>query len=109
MTAFLIEIAQVSALIWIILYGSFNLLGQFFAPTISSSYVVISATILSFYFARVKPVNKNVVEKVIGKDPLSSSSGSEDVVRVVAHRGACLDAPENSLTAFQMVRYCIIA
>jgi len=42
------------------------------------------------------------VEKIIGKDCFDESNDNNIFMRTIAHRGCGLDAPENSLIAFQM-------
>ncbi|KAK9712044.1 Glycerophosphoryl diester phosphodiesterase family [Popillia japonica] len=47
--------------------------------------------------------DKGQVEAIIGKDPsLEDMTTENGIIKTIAHRGAGLDAPENSLIAFKM-------
>ncbi|XP_074038862.1 glycerophosphodiester phosphodiesterase 1 isoform X2 [Leptinotarsa decemlineata] len=51
---------------------------------------------------RVPPPEPSAVEAVLGKDPHLETTSNDYVMKTVAHRGAGLDAPENSLAAFKL-------
>lgn len=57
---------------------------------------------------RIKPPTAKEVREVLGDDPHlesdSQNTRGSNVIKVVAHRGAGLDAPENTIEAFRMVR-----
>ncbi|CAH0599489.1 unnamed protein product [Chrysodeixis includens] len=60
----------------------------------------------AYYLTRLrKPEPENVIN-IFGPEPWSkeSQTSPEKVVRCIAHRGAGLDAPENTLEAF---KYCV--
>ncbi|CAG9789728.1 unnamed protein product [Diatraea saccharalis] len=88
--------------------------------TFSSVYFIISMlhTVLplgldvgilgvgAYYLTRLKKAQQNNVLSIFGPEP-GSKEGElhpEKVVRCIAHRGAGLDAPENTLEAF---KYCV--
>nr|CAD7574100.1 unnamed protein product [Timema californicum] len=63
------------------------------------------------YFAKVPAPSASVVEEILGKDPYYEVSGEDQdeithlySMKVVAHRGAGLDAPENSISAFKLAK-----
>ncbi|RVE49052.1 hypothetical protein evm_006298 [Chilo suppressalis] len=60
----------------------------------------------AYYLTRLKKAQQNNVLSIFGPEP-GSKEGElhpEKVVRCIAHRGAGLDAPENTLEAF---KYCV--
>lgn len=59
----------------------------------------------AYYMTKLRKPDQNNVLRVFGPDAKSKESESEPekVVRCIAHRGAGLDAPENTLAAFQYV------
>ncbi|XP_061384955.1 glycerophosphodiester phosphodiesterase 1 isoform X2 [Danaus plexippus] len=62
--------------------------------------------VAAYYITRLKRPHQAAIEEVFGPEP-SSKEGSlypEKVVKCIAHRGAGLDAPENTLQAF---KYCV--
>nr|CAD7415943.1 unnamed protein product [Timema poppensis] len=64
------------------------------------------------YFAKVPAPSASIVEEILGKDPYYEEVSGEDQneithrysMKVVAHRGAGLDAPENSISAFKLAK-----
>ncbi|KRT84830.1 hypothetical protein AMK59_1171, partial [Oryctes borbonicus] len=66
--------------------------------------IVVLLFAASLQFLRVPTPAKEIVEAIIGNDPVledPSSSNENNVIKTIAHRGAGLDAPENSLVAFK--------
>ncbi|CAG9574275.1 unnamed protein product [Danaus chrysippus] len=62
--------------------------------------------VAAYYITRLKRPHQAAIEEVFGPEP-SSKEGAlypEKVVKCIAHRGAGLDAPENTLQAF---KYCV--
>lgn len=111
-----IQLALISTLLWLYIETAFFLLINLFYFTIP--YLVWGAIVfflLLKFGVRVPPPKKVAVEKVLGLDPLNFITSEDGVIeekdvkndqfcmRVVAHRGAAYDYPENSLTAFQRV------
>ncbi|KAJ0169849.1 hypothetical protein K1T71_014455 [Dendrolimus kikuchii] len=62
--------------------------------------------ISAYYLSRLKKPDQKNVLSVFGPEPGSkeSETNPEKVVKCIAHRGAALDAPENTLQAF---KYCV--
>ncbi|KAJ8705519.1 hypothetical protein PYW08_012565 [Mythimna loreyi] len=60
----------------------------------------------SYYLTRLKKPELESVNSIFGPDPWSKESqmNPDRVVRCIAHRGAALDAPENTMEAF---KYCL--
>jgi len=52
---------------------------------------------------RVPAVDTEVVEEILGSDPMQGKEEGKFTLTSIAHRGAGLDAPENSLSAFREV------
>lgn len=67
--------------------------------------MVVLVFAIGVNFLAVPTPNRVIVETIIGKDPAVEdiSTNDNDVIKTIAHRGAGLDAPENSLIAFKMV------
>ncbi|KAJ8703745.1 hypothetical protein PYW07_013039 [Mythimna separata] len=59
----------------------------------------------SYYLTRLKKPDLENVNSIFGPEPWSKESqmNPDRVVRCIAHRGAALDAPENTMEAF---KYC---
>lgn len=84
--------------------GIVRLFGEVFLSYLPFGILITLAIVGCVYYLRVPPPNINVVEAMLGKDLTEVDSGSSQyVVRTVAHRGAGLDVPENTLAAFKMV------
>lgn len=59
----------------------------------------------AYYLTKLKKADPGNVSNIFGPLPGSkeSEANPEKVVRCIAHRGAGLDAPENTLEAFKYV------
>ncbi|CAG5037050.1 unnamed protein product [Parnassius apollo] len=62
--------------------------------------------VAAYYITRLKKPDPDNVVSIFGPDPWSKESDlhPEKVVKCIAHRGAGLDAPENTIQAF---KYCV--
>ncbi|XP_015524045.1 glycerophosphodiester phosphodiesterase 1 [Neodiprion lecontei] len=98
---------------WIYLQASWTILTSIFYQ-FSVPWAIWAALVLtiSLQVARIPPPSSEVVREVLGVDPLTEakdeqggdSHGTSDhlyCMRVVGHRGAAFDYPENSLNAFR--------
>lgn len=59
-------------------------------------------------FLRIPPPQSQQAEAIVGEDLWVENENGDDscfYLRTVAHRGAGLDAPENSLEAFRLVSF----
>ncbi|KAL3278617.1 hypothetical protein HHI36_016157 [Cryptolaemus montrouzieri] len=85
--------------------GSARILGEVFLSYIPIGILLTICIVGGVYYFRVPPPGPEVVDAILGRD-LSEvdSNNSGYVVRTVAHRGAGLDAPENTLEAFTMCK-----
>jgi glycerophosphoinositol glycerophosphodiesterase len=84
-------------------YGSWSLLTEILRTILPFGIILALILFCSGYFLRVPAPNPDVVEAIVGKDPhLVTTNDDNYVMKTVAHRGAGLDAPENSLAAFNL-------
>jgi glycerophosphoinositol glycerophosphodiesterase len=87
-------------------YGSWSLLTEILRTILPFGIILALILFCSGYFLRVPAPNPDVVEAIVGKDPhLVTTNDDNYVMKTVAHRGAGLDAPENSLAAFNLVSF----
>lgn len=64
------------------------------------------------HIGKLPAPDPDTVEEILGQDPLlqerdgskKDSEGEVYIMRSIAHRGAALDAPENSISAFRQVQ-----
>lgn len=84
-------------------YGTWFLMKEIFCSIIPFTLLLTVIIVTSIYFLRVSPPDSAAVESVFGREPHLESTDGVYVMKTVAHRGAGLDAPENSLVAFQLV------
>ncbi|KAG8227487.1 hypothetical protein J437_LFUL002376 [Ladona fulva] len=106
--------------LWLYIHG----LWLIFLDTLFSSFPLLLfgslSLFIAYYYMKLPPPDENLVEDLLGRDPWlegddfcvpngDAVSESDDSIerkesfcmRVIAHRGAGLDAPENSLSAFR--------
>lgn len=85
----------------VFLYGAMYMLMQLPYCLLYALFLYLMLSIL-----RIPPPQPRQVEAIVGEDLwVESEDGDESCfyLRTVAHRGAGLDAPENSLEAFRLV------
>ncbi|XP_011504543.1 PREDICTED: glycerophosphodiester phosphodiesterase 1 [Ceratosolen solmsi marchali] len=104
-----IELIIASSLIWLYLQTACVFLINCIYLTVPwFIWGIIALYLFIMFGARVPPPNIDVVNKVLGIDPIKlnekyNDNDEEYSMKVVAHRGAGYDYPENSLSAY---RYC---
>lgn len=83
------------------IYNLFSLLHTVLPFGLDVGLVGVSA----YYLTRLKKPDINNVISIFGPEPGSKESElhPEKIVRCIAHRGAALDAPENTIAAFKYV------
>ncbi|KAJ3666138.1 hypothetical protein Zmor_001592 [Zophobas morio] len=85
------------------LYGAGGLLTEVMKTILPFGLILVLTLVCAGYFLRIPTPNPETVESVLGKDPfLVTNDENAYVMKTVAHRGAGLDSPENSLIAFKM-------
>lgn len=112
----IIELIVTSAILWGFLQVTWNVLisvvYNFCVPWIVWGTFIIA---IGLRITRIPPPNSSITQEVLGVNPLSlrkhnntnnamskdHGNGEQYCMRVVAHRGAGYDFPENSLTAFR--------
>lgn len=103
----LLALFKTSFLLWMYVFGLWSVLFEMFFTSMSMSLIGVCTFLSIIYFMRVPSPSQTSVECVVGKDPAMDCNNDNGNVfmKVVAHRGAGLDAPENSLIAFKMVSF----
>lgn len=104
----MLGILQICFTIVVLLYGLFYVSTEIFCSYVP--YGILGAICLYFmvYVVRVPAPHISKVERIIGEDLRSEREDTDNnvfLLKTVAHRGAGLDAPENSLEAFNMVTF----
>lgn len=85
-------------------YGCFSFIREIFVSVIPLGVLITAALVFAIYALRAPQPPQEAVEAIIGKDLLTNENQEGYVLKTVAHRGAGLDAPENSLVAFDMCK-----
>lgn len=85
----------------IFLFGGWNILSQIFYSLIPFGILLACLLCGLVYCLRAPPASPETVEAIIGKE-LHLAANGDYVMKTVAHRGAGLDVPENTLEAFKM-------
>lgn len=89
------------------LYGTLYLLTEALRTILPFGIIFIIITFSLVYALHIPAPPLEIVEKIIGPEPCKLENvNQENIMKVVAHRGAGLDAPENTLAAFKQV-FCI--
>lgn len=102
----MLGILQICFIIVLLFYGLFYATTEIFCSYVP--YGILCAICLYFivHVVRVPAPQICKLEEIVGKDLCWENEDSDNndfLLKTVAHRGAGLDAPENSLEAFNMV------
>jgi hypothetical protein len=109
--------AAVVNVIWSCIKASFYIYGfwLYFSQILCCAIPTASFGALFLFIlvciGRIPPPDPATVEEILGQDPLleerdNSKKDRKDgvyIMKSIAHRGAALDAPENSISAFRQV------
>ncbi|XP_050296888.1 glycerophosphodiester phosphodiesterase 1 [Anthonomus grandis grandis] len=102
MTSAILQLIPSAITIVFSFYGCFHFISEVFTSFIPFGTLLVGTIVFAIYALRVPPPPKEAVEAIIGKDLLDNEDQEGYVLKTVAHRGAGLDAPENSLAAFDL-------
>ncbi|KAJ8919001.1 hypothetical protein NQ315_016905 [Exocentrus adspersus] len=83
-------------------YGTWLLVTEIFLSFLPFTIIFTCIVALVLQLLSIPPPDAKALEAVLGKEPHLSNEPSDYVMKTVAHRGAGLDAPENSLEAFRL-------
>jgi hypothetical protein len=113
-----IELILASSLIWLFLQTVVIILIHSFYLTVPwFVWGIIIVHLLIMFGARIPPPHIDAVNKVLGVNPITlikddeilkdefTDNNQDYCMRVVAHRGAGYDYPENSISAFRYVSF----
>lgn len=96
----LIKLIRVAGFSWLSLYTCFCLVFGLFG-NVSLHIMMIGLLVAFVAWFRLPPPNPSYVRSVLGQEPRPDMKDC-DVDWEVAHRAACLDAPENSIEALRL-------
>ncbi|CAG9830582.1 unnamed protein product [Diabrotica balteata] len=82
-------------------YGSWFLIAEIFTTLIPLTLIFTGILVGIVVIFRVPPPEKDTVEAILGKEIDDPTGDNGFVIKTVAHRGAGLDAPENTIEAFK--------
>ncbi|KAI4457961.1 glycerophosphodiester phosphodiesterase 1 [Holotrichia oblita] len=87
----------------IVFFGLWSLCFDVIFKVIPLGVIIVLLFFIIVRFLRVPTPATGQIEAIIGKDPaLEDTINENGIIKTIAHRGAGLDAPENSLIAFKM-------
>jgi hypothetical protein len=110
--------AGVVNVVWVCIKASFYIYGfwlyssEIICCAIPTAGIGALLLFILIQFGKLPPPDPATVEEILGQDPLlqdrddskKDNEGGTYIMRSIAHRGAALDAPENSISAFRQVR-----
>ena len=98
---------KILMILWLFLIVFWLFLTNLFSVIVTSLLWVILSVAGTFVLFRVKFPRPSdaILNNILGPNPLEDQYDNYNgsFVTTVAHRGACIDAPENSILAFEMV------
>lgn len=103
MTKQILKLVPSALTVVFIFYGCFHFISEIFTSFIPLGILLTAVIVFATYGLRAPPPPKEAVEAIVGVDLLDNENQIGYVLKTVAHRGAGLDAPENSLAAFDLV------
>ncbi|KAF5270431.1 hypothetical protein FQR65_LT05619 [Abscondita terminalis] len=92
------------AFITIIVYGVCHVTFEMIQTIVPIGFILIGVFTLGLYVVKLPRPDEEIVQKIVGRYLTEEEEYPDELyIKTVAHRGAGLDAPENSLAAFD---YC---
>lgn len=90
----------------LLFFGTISIIRDILFSYAPLAVILMLCLVGSTYYLRIPPPSKDDVITVLGADPGLTMDNQEElpIYTTGAHRGAGLDAPENSLVAFKVVR-----
>ncbi|KAF5273414.1 hypothetical protein FQA39_LY07431 [Lamprigera yunnana] len=87
--------------IFIYIYGFCHITFEMIQTIVPIGFILIGVFTFGLYIIKVPPPDQEIVKRIMGHDLSGQVDNPDDFyVKTIAHRGAGLDAPENSLIAF---------
>lgn len=102
---FSLQVLKFNCIITIFVFGIWYVFVDILFHIIPLGILIAGSLSLVTFYLRVPPPEKKAVEVILGANP-NYSNGDDNghvLIKTIGHRGAGLDAPENSLVAFKLV------
>lgn len=96
------NIVWTSFITTLLLFGSVSIINDTLFNFLPIGALLTASLVGATWYWRVPPPKQEDVDRILGPDPCMVQD-DKSVITTGAHRGAGLDAPENSLIAFQQV------
>lgn len=100
-----LKIFRANFKIFITIFGAWYVFIDVIYNFIPIALLVVLLSVGITFFMRIPPPDPAALDTILGNDPIVEETSNNDAkfTKVIGHRGAGLDAPENSLIAFKMV------